>query len=366
MRIDVAALPLVALRARSHPALTAALVAAGALLVAAPPAAEACSCAGQCCGQVWVTPQGDRIPSNVPGFSWWPGPSIEAGCSPSAPATADDVRLFHLTPGGELPVPLALTADGTGYLARPMEALAVGGRYRFVGGSLCTGTERFGSSARPVTFEVGSPVPVPTSLGTIAVAAPRVGALLVRSLRGSCAAEVTAVSAEVTLQLSPAAQAWAPMFLYETLVDGTPWAHVRSLCDRSERGASVYGRGRDVVYAVCESDDATVDRALSPGRHTVRFRATLPGSPTPIESEPVEVDLSCGAPPRDAGSAGAVDAGASPVAPPMLVPGGCQIAPARQARSGGWLVAIAGLLFTARRRKVRPTDDGRAWIRRRA
>jgi hypothetical protein len=134
------------------------------------------------------------------------------GCA-NAAATADDVRLFHLTAGGELPVPLALAADGTGYLARPMEALAVGGRYRFVGGSLCTGTERFGSSARPVTFEVGGPVPVPTSLGTITAAAPHVGALLVRSLRGSCAAEVTAVAAEVTLQLSPDAQAWAPMFL---------------------------------------------------------------------------------------------------------------------------------------------------------
>ena len=354
MRVDVAARPLASVRPRSPHAVVGALAAAGALFVTAPPA-EACTCRRPCCGQVWVTPQGDRIPSNVPGFSWWPGPSSEDGCV-SATATADDVRLFHLTGGVELPVPLSLTADGTGYLVRPMEALAVGGRYRFVGGSLCARTERFGSSARPVTFEVGNPVPVPTSLGTLAVAAPRVGTLPVRSLTGGCLGEVIAVAAEVTVQHTPDAQSWAPMFLYETLVDGMPWAHVRSLCDQPAHGASVYGRGRDLVYAVCVSDDRTVERTLSPGRHTVRFRATLPGSSTPIDSQPIEVDLRCDAPPADTGSAlpdaGTVDAGGVPVAPPLVAPGGCHVTPAQQARSAGWLVALAGLLFTARRRKA--------------
>lgn len=72
MSLHVPALPLAPARTGPRPELAAALAAAAALLVAAPPA-EACSCARQCCGRVWVTPQGDRIPSNVPGFSWWPG-----------------------------------------------------------------------------------------------------------------------------------------------------------------------------------------------------------------------------------------------------------------------------------------------------
>lgn len=351
-------------------------VAAAALaFLAAAPRAEACSCAAQCCGLVWVTPQGDRVPANVPGLSWWPGPEGPLGCQ-AAEGSAEDVRLLHLTAGGEVPVDLALASDLSGFLARPLEALAVGDRYRFVGGSLCAGTERFGSSSRASTFEVTAPAPLPSSLGTIVAGAPRAGVLVVSTRSGSCATGVSAAAAEVTLRLAPAAQPWATLFLYETLVDGAPWAHQRSLCGTTPHGASVYGRGRDVVYAVCASDDPHIDRVLSPGRHSVRFRATLPGAPAPVESEPFDVDLRCDpaapdaglldfadggvpdggpiAPAADAGAAVDADAGATPGVPPRVVEAGCRSAPGAPggaATGGGAMAALLAMLV--RRRSAR-------------
>lgn len=287
-----------AMRLTARHASSAVLVAFAVLVEARP--ADACSCGRSCCGQVAVTPLGGRVPSNVPAFSWWPGPGPELGCRRDE-GQVSDVRLLHLADGEELPVALALSSDAAGYLARPLEALVVGDRYRFVGGSLCPGTERFGPSARAVTFEVAPPAALPAALGTVAAGATRTGSLRVTTFRGSCDTQVTAAAAEVALRISADAQPWESGLLYETLVDGASWRHQPSLCEEPPRGASHFGRGRDVVYVVCQSDDSTVVRALSPGRHSVRFRATLPGASAPIESAPLEVDLRCGTPTSDAG-----------------------------------------------------------------
>lgn len=171
---------------------------------------------------------------------------------------------------------------------------------------------------------------------------------------------------------------------------------------RSRPGARAPLR-QPTTSACFTSPPAVSSRSRSPSRPTApgtsharwrRSRSAGACAPGPSASgrardrRPSRSEVRCRCPPRsgrspwqlrtsapcqctacvDAGSAvpNAVDAGAPPVDPPMLLSGGCQIAPAQRARSGEWLVAFAGLLFTARRRKVRLTDDSRAWINRRA
>lgn len=282
------------------------------------------------------------MPANVPAFAWWSGPSSDFGC-PSVTAGPDDVRLVRLTAGGDVPLGVLVEGDAAGYIVRPQTPLAPGERYRLVGGSLCTQTERFGPSARSVTFETGARAPLPSSLGVVVAGSPQQGMIPVQSLRGSCSAAVFAAAVEVTARLSTEAQPWAAMLSYETLVDGVVWTHRRSLCQSTEHGESPFGRGRDVVYAVCESADPSVERTLSPGAHTVQFRATLAGVAAPIVTAPLTVDLRCTGVTTDAGlnfaESGVADAGPSPPAArdadvdlgPAVTPhtarGGCHSAP---------------------------------------
>jgi hypothetical protein len=111
-----------------------------------------------------------------------------------------------------------------------------------------------------------------------------------------CTTEIDAAQAIVTLELAPAAAAWEPLLLYETLVDGLPWAASRDAGVTIAPGESWEGRGADRLYAACPPGGGGypgIAYGLEPGTHSVQMRAQILGTDRWIESDTIEIDLRC-------------------------------------------------------------------------
>jgi len=280
-----------------------------------------------CCGRDWIAPREGRIPVNVPALAWSPGPGQEAWC-PARFGQAQEIRLLRLgADGGDVAVPFAFTPVVYGNLLRPMEPLVVGASYRLVAHNRCPGHVYHPAvdETHQAAFEVGPAMPLPTTLGVIVGPSPVRRTLQVAANGGPCSIYPDVSAAEISVRLSPEAEPWAPLFFYETLVDGQPWTHRNYLCDIPPHGRSIHGRGRDLVYAVCATNTSTaLERpSITPGRHTLRFRATLPGVDAPLLSEAYEVNFDCSPTQPDAGAmdaavtdAGTPDAGVADVGTP--------------------------------------------------
>jgi hypothetical protein len=81
---------------------------------------------------------------------------------------------------------------------------------------------------------------------------------------------------------------------FETLIDGQIWSASSGNASSRPEGASWVGRGRDLVFLVCASEDQTVlSDGLPAGAHTAKLRATLPGTDIVLESESVDFTLDC-------------------------------------------------------------------------
>lgn len=275
---------------------------------------EACSCYEMCCGRGVIAPATGRVPANVPALAWWPGPGRDVWC-PARVGRAEEVAWMRLDAGGaSQPVSFSFETAAVGHLLRPAEPLVVGASYRLVTQNTCPA--HFPVPAMPETqraeFEVGPAAPLPTTLGTVVGEPPGRRWVQVAANGGTCGLYLESSAVEIQLRHSPEAEPWASLFLYETLVDGQPWQYRLTPCDIPPHGQSRHGRGRDVVFAVCANQSGTplLQPSIPPGRHTLRFRATLPGVSAPLESEPFEVDFNCDAPLPDAGfaDAGAPDA----------------------------------------------------------
>ncbi len=224
---------------------------------------------------------------------------------------------MRLGAGGESqPVPFAFETGAYGHLLRPAEPLVVGASYRVVTQSTCPGNFPLPamSEAQQAEFEVGPAAPLPTTLGTAVGEPPGRRWMQVAANGGSCGLYLETSAVELRLRHSSEAEPWASLFVYETLVDGQPWAYRLTPCDIPPYGQSRRGRGRDVVFAVCANSSGTplLEPSITPGRHTLRFRATLPGGGPPLESDPVEVNFNCDAPLPDAGVADALSADVIP------------------------------------------------------
>jgi hypothetical protein len=228
-------------------------------------------------------------------------PSSSSDGSPPDPSKV--VLASAAAPGTPLPF-TAMQLPAGSYLLVPDQPLAPGAAYVLAEQSTCAG-QPIGPN---VTFQVAGSAPLPTSLGTLVESENRVGPLTVAA-GAPCSAEVEAHQIGIELQLAPEAMAWRDALHFETLVDGKAWRAASAATSSVDPGVSWRGRGVDLLYRVCKTEDADVSEGLAAGPHEVVMRATLPGSGAVVQSSSLTVHIDCDGSPG--GTGGGCDAGGS-------------------------------------------------------
>lgn len=161
---------------------------------------------------------------------------------------------------------------------------------------------------------------------------------------------MVAARRSLRIELPPAARRFAADLVYTTLVDGKPWRPAQSFCSPTTPGRSWIGPGEELVFADCgDAVFGTRNSGVADSvAHTVRMRATAPGSDVAIETPVEVVFLPC---------PGAVRAVEIPLVRAADAPSGwpaCNAAP-RAPTSGLWLVAP--VLAALRRAPRRPRQE---------
>ncbi|MBL8626031.1 MAG: hypothetical protein JNK64_32245 [Myxococcales bacterium] len=297
-------------------------------LAARPRPAAACS--GDDCRPGYLVPaDGATVPANLPAVVWEPRPS------PAAPDPGVVQLVTAAAPSTA--IPLAASGGGGGALELSLGGpLDPGAAYALVDATTVAGT-----CPPPLraTFTAAAAAPLPTRLGATVLEQVTRGEVTQPTTAGSCWVTAQADRAHVRIALAPEAEPWRDVLLYETIVDGGPWAPRASLRSSYPPGASWQGRGVDLVFHACPND-VGITGVSAIGLHTIEFTARIPGTATVLRSDPVQVALPCAAA-EDAGSAVGADER-----------GGCA------AGGGGIGAAAAGLLAAAMlRRRARRYDD---------
>lgn len=178
------------------------------------------------------------------------------------------------------------------------------GAYRFVDPGACAGPT--GQTGFTAEFVVDGHADLPLDLGTLLVEQEAEGAVQVEA-SAQCSVGVPSAFADLRVSLSEGARPWAALLLYRTLVDGVEWRPKDFAPRELPVGGSWRGRGSDTVFAPCgELPSGAAQYGLTQGVHIVVMQATLPGANLLLETDPVQVDLTCTQTPvSDAG----VDAG---------------------------------------------------------
>lgn len=175
------------------------------------------------------------------------------------------------------------------------------------------------------TFTVGTPPPLPTSAGTVTLGERQ-------TLPGNVEDPISEYPVEVVV--SPEMRPYLPVAHWSVTVDGR------------QRGGDTIGDAAPSfrLHVQCKSQ-APVDSCgtppLAPGAHKVRVLARLAAANAPIETNEIDVELSCGLP-----------AGASPSTPESSSADGCNVTHRSSFGAGGGLalLGVAGLVAQLRRR----------------
>jgi uncharacterized protein (TIGR03382 family) len=239
-----------------------------AILAASSRPSDACS-PPQCWPGAFVPKDGATIPANAPGFYFRPSES-------GSPGDASLVRLSAASdPTASIPFTAVPQPNGD-FVLVPDAPLVEGETYTLEDRALCN------NSTLHSTFTAGPAAPLPTSLGTVElVGHGNFAELDLATVSGSCSTSVDATVLQIALAESASASPWKDLFLYETLVDDQPWVNQASIAVRTTPGESWVGRGKDLLYRVCQLSSDAYYQGLPIGGHEVRFRASLPGaSPT--------------------------------------------------------------------------------------
>lgn len=223
---------------------------------------SAAACTEPDCWQgAFVPGDGATIPANAPALGFRPS---NGGGEPMA-----DLELFRILGGGEG----AIALEPVGYTTEPMRErgmLAVRPDGLAPGAYLA----RWSGCDGPMEsqFFVGAEAPLPSALGTLAVTGRRAGEL------SGCGESARVAYADALVELDETARPWDALLRWETLVNGRAFASHG--VDREDLRAS-----DDRVYAVCDSEDE--------GLHRIRRAARLPGATGVLETNEVEVTISC-------------------------------------------------------------------------
>jgi uncharacterized protein (TIGR03382 family) len=249
----------------------------------APRISDACS-PPRCRVGVITPAHGATVPANLPGIYVVPVESFGSG-------DADPAKI-KLAVSTSSDVPLAATVtrqpDGA-FLVIPDQPLVAGTSYNVTDANACGadyGTE--------VTFTAGPAVALPTTLGELTASDGGTSQLGVATSSGSCTTMVTAAKDSLDLTLAADAQPWLAALYFETFVDGQLWRAASSATSQTAPGESWTGRGVDLVYSICATEDDGASPGVAAGMHTVTMRGSLPGSTTTVMSTTATIDLQCG------------------------------------------------------------------------
>jgi hypothetical protein len=287
-----------------------------AVALASPRPADACS-RSSCFGGYFTPASGSTVPANTPALFWRPLHGL----------TTYNPTLVTLTTSSNISLAFTLTLVGPlGYVTQydhvivPEQPLVEGTTYTLTDSNVCSSDMIEGPS---VTFQAGPAAPMPTELGTLSLTFAGIAPLVVTTSSGSCTAEVEAARTVVTLTLAADALPWRDALHFETLVDGRPWTELNLLT--TPPGSSSQGRGRDLLFRICHTDDPGVVPGLDGNPHEVSMRATLPGSDVALTTPALSFQLECPAEP-------------DPVEP-VTADGGCSTTTG----TSPWLVLLIGL-----------------------
>jgi len=274
--------------------------------------------------------------------------------------TADDYSIETLD-GGVIPHAIevlrepAIWGDGgvmaTGVIVYATKPLAPG-KYRFKrpGGQMVKhtfkgGKEMFLNDGVNVV-EVGKTGVDPKAQIVLKVSAEKRAKLKVAAGL-SCSAEVDAAQRVIEVVLPEAMKPLAPNLLFETTVDGKAWRPADSICSRVVPGDSWRGKGKELVYAMCEPKPVLVEEGLAPNvEHWVQVRVRAPGSKTVLETAREKFTLHCPPPVEEVTKP-------PPKAAPRVKARGCNGCTAGDDASSepSWEVLLATLFVFGRRRR---------------
>ncbi len=263
---------------------------------------SAYACSPASCEPGDTFPTSGSIPSNA--LAWFTMSSTVSAEAADAGSVEDGIKVFVMPSDAGQEVEFELTSDGTpspdwpggaDEVWVPSTSIAAGTRLRVESSLNC------GQSVESSEITVTEPAPLPTSLGTLAVATS-VGPLLLWTNSGSCVDRVPAVYADVEVTLTPEAQPFADVLRYSLLVDGE---HYRSTDydeydeeldsggwpPRRPISGSEHGPGKDRVYATCVPHQGG-ELGVAATQHELQMVALLPDGTT-ITSDVVGVDLTC-------------------------------------------------------------------------
>lgn len=318
------------------------VVAAGALSFVFGVSNDARACSGFACVTGGFVPrEHGTVPSNVPAFLWKPSRPLD---SPFATGDVDGGPAeLYLSDGFGRHVPLTSERVGEGkVLLTPATPLVPGQSYLFSGPDACGGT-----LPATFTFTAGNPAPLPTTLERATDVDTSQDVLELAGGAG-CSEHIDSAQAHVSLELSESATPWKDAFVYTTWVDGNRWDARSDLQVFTPYGESWVGRGRDLVYAACETT-GEADPGVGEGTHSVEFHAELPGAGIELHSTPVMVTLQC----REPADAGSATSTASYSA------GGCECQIGiRRRQSRGWGLLVALSLAVVARRSLTLRSSG--------
>lgn len=109
-----------------------------------------------------------------------------------------------------------------------------------------------------------------------------------------CSEDVPGIVLEARARLPMELASFKEYLHYETLVDGSPFVHRRSSCDRPVRGQPSHGPARAKLFALCGEHERYLPYSsggLDPGTHRLAFRVWLPATDIEFVTEEVEFEL---------------------------------------------------------------------------
>lgn len=282
----------------------------GSLLVglangAAPAPAHACSVSA--CNQgSFHLKAGASVPANAPALLWLPPRDFNQ--SEPFDSTLHLAQIDGTDPQEvalEVEAPMVTNGDRVVRLPKGLQA---GGHYQLwvEGKSDCV--------PEPLELVAGDAAPLPEQLGTIVASEPERGQIAVPTTSGSCDTNLPAVIGVVDVELAAEAEPWAALFQYTTFVDDKRWFLAYRPDDLTGAQTKVYAECLNPPPTDRKLDPNAFHGGLSEGTHQLRIEATIPGSPDPLASDSVEIELQCGNPPAaepDAGLPAMSDAGAA-------------------------------------------------------
>ncbi|MBW2530641.1 MAG: hypothetical protein JRI55_04130 [Deltaproteobacteria bacterium] len=252
-------------------------------LTAAPRPADACH-PPMCADQIVRPGPGMTMPANAPAILLYPRVSW------GMPPAQLEVLLEKETAAGMEVLSTSVTPrqDGS-YEVAPTGGFEPNTNYLLTVPDYCEGSGKLDTSALQHKFSTATSAPLPQQLGTVQLGKQETGQLTVATVSGMCESETLSAQANVSVALAAEAKPWSSLLVYEARVDSKPFSFSSSLA--WDLGPFIGHATK--VYAVCSCDDPGVLPGVSPGKHQVTFRATVPGADLVLETPALGVRLDC-------------------------------------------------------------------------